>query len=548
MTYRRMSSDREHELENQHDIIAGFVTAAVRTARRNGKELVYDNQEEAVNEIMTHYINGKRCVLLVAQPGIGKTGAAHGTMIRYAQHATLDQAVLTKDMFLCTGMSDTEWKRQFEKNIIDPFHDNIAHRGVIAKFEEKLANTTNSLVVDDECHIACGPSMVVGRTMRSAGLMDIDELEKRNIRLLKISATPEAVLRDLQAWGSKGAMVVLKPGQKYKGFRTMLDENRIRNSPGLDTYQDVEVLFNLLEDRYRSTTKKYFIFRITHTETRMFLERAANIKGWEHKYHDSVDRVEDIDKMMEHAPKKHTAIIIKEFWRASKRLIRDHVGATYEPITKIRNSTVTSQGLTARFCDNFEYTGDWLNPSLRPLHFCDMGAIIEYMDWVDVGYDYSLTQAYQGGALKAKDGRVKTRPTMIHPDYVDNLDAIDLPVPRPSDRHMLSQIFESLDAAKKWTIEKMSAGSSQLGLFNETGNPRTTLSTATHYADYYRVGHHAPILEASANGNQIADQDRDRIRRGLSHTGAKSRIMPVRIDGVVKCVVVYLRDHLKPIV
>jgi len=543
-----MSSDRAHELENQRDIIAGFVTAAVRTARRNGKELVYDNQEEAVNEIMTHFIDGKRCVLLVAQPGIGKTGAAHGTMIRYAQHATLDQAVLTKDMFLCTGMSDTEWKKQFEKNIIDPFHDNIAHRGVIARFEEKLANTTNSLVIDDECHIACGPSMVVGRTMRSAGLMDIDELEKRNIRLLKISATPEAVHRDLQTWGPKGALVVLRPGAKYKGFRTMLDENRIRNSPGLDTYQDVDVLFNLLEDRYRSTTKKYFIFRITQSETRMFLERAANIKGWDHKYHDSVDRVEDIDKMMEHAPKKHTAIIIKEFWRASKRLIRDHVGGTYEPITKVRNTTVTSQGLTARFCDNFEYTGDWVNRDLRPLHFCDLGSILEYLDWVDVGYDYSMTQVYQGGALRAKNGAVKSRPTMIHPDHVENLDAVDHPVVPPPCLHLLSQIFNSSELAYQWSIEKMSQPASRLGLFNEARAPRTTLSTATHYADYYGNGHHAPILEASANGNHIADQDRDRIRRGLSHTGAKARIMPVCIGGTNRCVVVYLSSHLKPTV
>jgi hypothetical protein len=253
--------------------------------------------------------------------------------------------------------------------------------------------------------------------------------------------------------------------------------------------------------------------------------------------------------MMEHAPKKHTAIIIKEFWRASKRLVRDHVGATYEPITKIRNSTVTSQGLTARFCDNFEYTGDWLNPSLRPLHFCDIGAIIEYMDWVDVGYDYSLTQAYQGGALKAKDGRVKSRPTMIHPNHVENLDAIVLPEPQPSDRHMLSPIFDSVIAAKNWADQMMTGRSSLLGLFNGANLPRTTLSTATHYADYYgERGHHAEILTATSTGDQISTQDHDRIRRGVHHTGAVSRIMPVRIDGVVKCVVVYLRDHLKPVV
>ena len=536
-------STRDQALSDQREIVAAHVSVAVKRARREGKELVYENQQEAVNEIMKHFIEGKRCVVVVAPPGAGKTGVAQGAMIHYAQHSTPEQAVLTKDMFLCTGMSDTEWKEQFESNLIEPFRTNVVHRGTIPRLEPELKTTRESLIIEDECHIANGPNMVVGRTLSAAGLMDMTQLEERNIRLLKISATPEAVAEDLRKWGSKGAMVVLRTGAIYKGFRTMMDDNRILNSPALDTQGDVERLFNRLEDRYRNTTPKYFIFRVTQSDARGFLENAAIQKDWTYRCHDSIDRYSGIDKEMKDPPKRHTVIVIKEFWRASKRLVRDHVGATYEPITKVRNATVTSQGLTARFCDNFNYTGDWLNPDLRPLHFCDMESIRQYMSWVNGGYAYHQTEIYQGGTIKSKDGVVRSRPTMIHHNNMQNLDAIHLPVALPPCSHRLSDVFDTQDEAKEWSSARMNAPASKCGLFDVDRHMKAP-SRATHYADYSVAGHHAIILTSDVQDGKIVDADVERIRRGV-HTGGKSRIMPVRVNGAVKFVVVYQPQHLK---
>lgn len=538
-------NSREELLSDQREIVAAHVSVAIKRAQREGKQLVYENQQEAVNEIMRHFIEGKRCVMVVAPPGAGKTGVAQGSMIHCAQHSTPEQAVLTKDMFLCTGMSDTEWKEQFESNLIEPFRANVVHRATIACLEPELKTTRESLIIEDECHIANGPNMVVGRTLRAAGLMDMDQLEQRNIRLVKISATPEAVAEDLRKWGSKGAMVVLRTGAIYKGFQTMVDDNRILNSPALDTRGDVEHLFNRLEDRYRNTAPKYFIFRVTQSDARGFLENVAIQKDWIYRCHDSIDRYSGIDKEMKDPPRRHTVIVIKEFWRASKRLVRDHVGATYEPITKVRNATVTSQGLTARFCDNFNYSGDWLNPDLRPLHFCDMESIRQYMSWVNGGYAYHQTEIYQGGTIKARDGVVRARPTMIHHDNVENLDVVELPVLPPPCSHRLSDVFDTQDEAKTWSSVRMNAPASKCGLFDENKNIKVP-HRATHYADYIGdARHHALILTSAVEEGRIVVGDVERIRRGV-HTGGKSRIMPVRIDNIVKFVVVYKPEHLKP--
>ena len=106
-----------------------------------------------------------------------------------------------------------------------------------------------------------------------------------------------------------------------------------------------------------------------------FIRRAIVEFGWSEKKHDSAGRIENIDQIMETSPDKHTIILIKHFWRASKRIVRVNIGGSYESVPKQRNTTSASQGLIGRFCDNYEYEGDELNSDLRPIHFGDKVSI-----------------------------------------------------------------------------------------------------------------------------------------------------------------------------
>jgi hypothetical protein len=147
---------------------------------------------------------------------------------------------------------------------------------------------------------------------------------------------------------------------------------------------------------------------------------AATILGWKHTTHNSETRISEIDEIMEHAPTHHTIIFVKGFWRASKRIVRKHVGGTYETVPKKRNTTATAQSLAARFCDNYEYSGDELNIDLRPTHYTDLHAIEEYLNWFDNDCDYTLAN-YTSARIKSKGGEVDAKPSKMHPSNYRNL-------------------------------------------------------------------------------------------------------------------------------
>jgi hypothetical protein len=413
-----------HDLDDQRELLALQYKQKRNAKIRESSDISYPNQKEAAMKCLEHFNNGKMMVLLVAQPGTGKTGTAHEVMYNMGIHN--DNPIHASQMVICSGMSDCQWKQQFERNVIDGLSKNVFHRGNMMRNKDRLKFAR--LVVDDECHVASGHDMVVSTVFRDAGLLDISSLETRSAKILEISATPEAVSHDLKKWGDKAAIVKLEPGPDYKGFQVMLDEKRIIKAPVLYSLESTLELLKKFDTRFANTSKKYFIFRVSPKIAR-FIEEASRLLKWAPPiYHNSEERVYDIDKLMENAPEKHVAICVKGFWRASKRLIRTNVGGSYEAIPKgKRNTTATSQGLTARFCDTYKYSGDMLNPDLRPLHFCDIEAVKEYLKCIESEFDYNKT-AYTCSKLTSNGrGNVQATRTKIHPSNIDGLEVPEEP-------------------------------------------------------------------------------------------------------------------------
>jgi hypothetical protein len=194
-------------------------------------------------------------------------------------------------------------------------------------------------------------------------------------------------------------------------------------------------------------------------------------KGWNVIHHDSIDTIDNVDELMSTPPDKHTIISIKEYWRASKRLIRKYIGGTYEKPPKQRNTSVTAQGLTARQCDNYEYEGEWLNPDLRPLHFCDITAIEEYLIWINNGCDYNGI-TYTSTNIKSKNGKVKSRQTLLHPSNVSGLVSRELNQDNivSNDDYQISNTFPSLTEAFEWVNSNINWS----GAWNNTHQQRGT--------------------------------------------------------------------------
>lgn len=392
------------------------------------KQIVYPNQQEAANKVIQAYEDGALAVCLIAQPGTGKTGTAQAIMYHYATHSDDAQFILSENILVCSGMSDNDWEKQFKKGILPSFKEQVYHRQNFIKQKEKLSNLTNGLIIPDECHIASSKHMTVATIMKETGLLDIENLKARKIKTLDISATPEAVLYDYAKWKTLARIVKIQPGPTYKGFEVMLKENRILDAPDLETRKDIEELLGIFESRYEySETRKYFPFRLFNEEKKGLIRKVCEDFDWAVPLeHDSEQRILDIDSVMEKAPDEHQIIFIKGFWRASKRLQRDHVGGSYEQKPKKTDMTNTAQSLTGRFCDNYEYSGEQLlDPLKRPLHYCDKEAIEGYVEWFKKDCDFK-TSEYKSLRIKSNGtGKVLARASKVHHTLVTNLVTLD---------------------------------------------------------------------------------------------------------------------------
>ena len=395
-----------------------------------GKQLIYPDQQIAANKIRKAFEDGALAVCLIAQPGTGKTGTAQAFMIDMATNPNDEELIYTENIINCSGMSDNDWETQFKNSVLPAFKDNIFHRQKLHKQLEKLRKLRNGIIISDECHIASGIKMTVAKTFKEAGILDINVLKLRKNIMLDISATPDSVLHDYKKWGNKCATVNLQPGPSYKGFEIMLKEERIIDSPDLEEPENYYKLLEFLDERYKNTTKKYFIFRLLDTAKINILESVCDNLGWNYVYHNSEERVDEIDKLMSTPPEEHTVIIIKNFWTASKRILTKHVGATYEPRPKKQNVSVTAQALTARFCDNYEYSGDQLDINLRPLHYCDKTSIEEYLEWFNKGCDFSTSKYSSKRISSDGKGKIKSKETKVNTKIVENLPDVYLPVIR----------------------------------------------------------------------------------------------------------------------
>lgn len=510
----------KYDMDDQRDLLALQYRQKRNAKIRESSDISYPNQKEAAMKCLEHFNDGKLVVLLVAEPGTGKTGTAHEVMYNMGIHN--DNPIHASQMVICSGMSDCQWKEQFEKNVIDGLSKNVFHRGNMPRNKDKLKFAR--LIVDDECHVASGHDMVVSTVFRDAGLLDISSLESRSAKILEISATPEAVSHDLKKWGDKAAIVKLEPGPDYKGFQVMLDEKRIIKAPLLYSPESTLEVLKKFDTRFANTSKKYFIFRISPKIAR-FIEDASKVLGWGSPiYHNSEERIENIDELMKKSPEKHTAICVKGFWRASKRLIRTHVGGSYEAIPKgKRNTTATGQGLTARFCDTYKYSGDMENPDLRPIHFCDLDAIKEYIEWFKNGCDYRNASYTSSRITSNGRGRIQAGMTKVHPSNVDGLE-LEEEEQAPSD-YDITELYDSSAVLKTYLRTKIPIGNistyrTSEGKIRYRGNEK----------ELYKYINREEFMALDIYGG---------INKGVHTTKIVARIMPVLHNSSQKWIGIY---------
>jgi len=396
--------------------------AQVNILNKQKKTYIFPNQITKAHEIASAFYEDISLVVFIASPQWGKTGVTTYLMYLMTTHNDDNIMIHPDNVFVITGMSDKDWELQMKSRMLPSFKERVYHRNNLKKMIDALKNARDCLIIIDECHYGIETNQTVHSCIRDAGIWDIDYLRTHNIKILCVSATPVNVQLDAAQWGSAHYKTIIASGTdtpEYVGFHTLIAQKRIckayisKDIVNGTSSCTRKILANIAQrwpDCYR-----YHIFRISDSmRKKSELEKYIKEAGYELSFHDSRERIKDIDTMLITPPSNHHFIFIKQFWKASKTLNDTYIGVCYE---YTRDYTAAAQGLGGRLLGFGKQSGPQ-----SPLLYC-MPSIIEgYVKWFENDCNYLMTKAYNSSSLKIKDGKIiKQKKSVVNAENVENL-------------------------------------------------------------------------------------------------------------------------------
>jgi hypothetical protein len=391
------------------------VNAEWRYAEACGDLRIYPSQSSKAQEVCDAFWNGAALVTLIASPQWGKTGVALDVMYRMTTCA--ENAVHPNNVYMVTGMSDKDWVEQTQRRVLPIFRERVVHRNRLSRLS--FDGITDALIIIDECHYGSEVAQTMHKCLRKSQVWDIDYMRKNNIKILSISATPVNVLIDSLSWSEDNHRMIIArcdDAAEYVGFHTLLREMRVRNVRA----QEDGFLDRILEDIEARwpRERRWHIIRAPPTMLRKHdLVDVLKARGYACTFHNSKQRIRNIDAILREAPSQHHFIFIKQFWKAAKTLHDEHIGVCLE-VTK--DATQAAQGLGGRLLGFGKQRGD-----AAPVLYCNAEAIQSYVRWLDYDCNYFMCKKYCSSALKIKDGIIqKAKQSAMHADHVANLEGV----------------------------------------------------------------------------------------------------------------------------
>ncbi len=393
------------------DLRSSYIKKSLE-AKYSGTVFVSPEQDNTAKEISAKFLTGKRLVTLIAEPQWGKTGTVLTAAYYLCTHNDDMDLVDASQVFIITGLSDTVWERQTRERMLPQFEKNVYHRARINSVIPAIADASNALVIIDECHYASASDQTIKLALEDAGLLDMNNLVEKNIRIIQTSATPDNVLIDSNSWGSHHAVV--KPVSRcssYCSFSQLFAADRFRESLDLTDPYNVETLFEVMLQYKRP---RYHIIRLPRRgvtgERSTILD---NLKAFCEDFcfpllcHDSDCRIRDIDGVLAKEPRRHTIIVITDYWRAAKTINDAFVGVVHERLVKKVNSTTIVQSLAGRFVGHNKNVNG-------PIIYTHLGAVEQYIDLCEKEFNYMDVKYYSVGIRSNGAGKITIKQSYAH--------------------------------------------------------------------------------------------------------------------------------------
>jgi len=300
-------------------------------------------------------------ILAVALTQSGKTGS----MLSLIQHLRNIPSLKPDHVFLITGLSSVEWVEQTKSRFPREFRNSIFHRNQLSAFVQKVKGLTNVLIIIDENQIAFKENQTIHKSFLEAGIMEVNDLKAKLVRIVHFTATPTNADQFLSH--SFSDVVFMKQDPSYVSAFDLFEQGRILQYKDLagvleqhdysnvswknpDSFVEVheDVASHLEEIRpYLGADPKFHIIRTSHSYFHdVTILNFMNV--FKHADFISEMELDDMDDLLANPPARHTFLFIKEKLRCAKTLCKDHLGVLYERLTKKPKMNTILQGLVGR--------------------------------------------------------------------------------------------------------------------------------------------------------------------------------------------------------
>lgn len=320
------------------------------------QKYIYDNQIRTAQKVLDSIRKGFLNILVVGLPQSGKTGIIQAAinLIGECIIKNVQETILTfpvDNIYVITGLSSIEWVKQTKERFPRSIERHIFHRNDLnSALIDEIKTKMNVIIFIDECHFASLKGQSVDVFFTQLGKLNQEIMEKNNIRIIQLSATPNSVLIDLDTWGNKGIEIEMELPEFYFSPEMLDKANKVKQFYDLRSRENCIRLKKEIKEFEREFGKSIHIIRVNE-DIRINLEAIyeKNLKRDLVKFITYFEGDETFDAYLENTPSKTTIIFIKEKLRCSKSILnKKHIGFVVELFSDNMHSDTNIQGLPGR--------------------------------------------------------------------------------------------------------------------------------------------------------------------------------------------------------
>ena len=440
--------------ENREQVHADFKSAEI-TNRNNFRDkipgataqYIFPNQIEDAGKIVDIFYKDKcRIVSITKKTKVGMNGLMIQVARQMTTHPDDDFVINPKNARFLTGMSNSLWEKEFKESVPNCFKYKIFHHGQLGRAD--LLKLRDSIIFIDEIDTGDKEDQVLHQTLQNAGVMDVDYMEKNNIRFVVASASIIRQLYNLYQWGHLHRTFKMQIPANYIGHYDFLKRGTIKEFYPLTTLENAEqwIQEDIL-DNY-GTDFRVHIVRV-NARTINSVQGACIRKKVKFHNHTSTDKLspEEIKELFQDTLTEHHVVAVKGLWRRANLFIdawKMRIGATHELWTKKVDSNVQNQGLPGRL------TGYWRDKIEGGHKTGPYRTSIKAIEESEQAFQnpFGAGTFTTNGFHKTESGKVTIKNTMLHPEHWNVDKPVDLP--GPITPHEISDVFPTKEAAFEW--------------------------------------------------------------------------------------------------